>query len=165
MSRLRLAAACALLKLAQEPCYHEIITLEQYQLCALVINVRTCTSVLLSCRAPASFRHCILIFAFVILISTKHSTIVSRWLHCFFLNKIWYFFIITDLQYWQSITCLMIWLMIISSHHHLCLSCPYFSSSSGWVLPGATVLRPEAPPRPVPPPPSSGVHGSIRAVR
>ena len=40
MSRLRLAAACALLKLAQEPCYHEIITLEQYQLCALVINVR-----------------------------------------------------------------------------------------------------------------------------
>lgn len=43
MSRLRLAAACALLKLAQEPCYHEIITLEQYQLCALVINVRTAT--------------------------------------------------------------------------------------------------------------------------
>uniref|UniRef100_A0A3Q2WRC1 PDS5 cohesin associated factor B n=1 Tax=Haplochromis burtoni TaxID=8153 RepID=A0A3Q2WRC1_HAPBU len=39
MSRLRLAAACALLKLAQEPCYHEIITLEQYQLCALVINL------------------------------------------------------------------------------------------------------------------------------
>lgn len=39
MSRLRLAAACALLKLAQEPCYHEIVTLEQYQLCALVINV------------------------------------------------------------------------------------------------------------------------------
>uniref|UniRef100_A0A6Q2XCK9 PDS5 cohesin associated factor B n=1 Tax=Esox lucius TaxID=8010 RepID=A0A6Q2XCK9_ESOLU len=38
MSRLRLAAASALLKLAQEPCYHEIITLEQYQLCALVIN-------------------------------------------------------------------------------------------------------------------------------
>ncbi|KAJ8412475.1 hypothetical protein AAFF_G00128110 [Aldrovandia affinis] len=38
MSRLRLAAGCALLKLAQEPCYHEIITLEQYQLCALVIN-------------------------------------------------------------------------------------------------------------------------------
>lgn len=44
MSRLRLAAACALLKLAQEPCYHEIITLEQYQLCALVINVRTTLS-------------------------------------------------------------------------------------------------------------------------
>ncbi|KAI1903427.1 hypothetical protein AGOR_G00027070 [Albula goreensis] len=38
MSRLRLAAGCALLKLAQEPCYHEIITLEQYQQCALVIN-------------------------------------------------------------------------------------------------------------------------------
>ncbi|KAM4620738.1 sister chromatid cohesion protein PDS5 homolog B isoform 2-T2 [Polymixia lowei] len=49
MSRLRLAAACALLKLGQEPCYHEIITLEQYQLCALVINdecyqVRQCFS-------------------------------------------------------------------------------------------------------------------------
>uniref|UniRef100_A0A674MWV9 PDS5 cohesin associated factor B n=1 Tax=Takifugu rubripes TaxID=31033 RepID=A0A674MWV9_TAKRU len=49
MSRLRLAAACALLKLAQEPCYHEIITLEQYQLCSLVINdecyqVRQCFS-------------------------------------------------------------------------------------------------------------------------
>uniref|UniRef100_A0A3B3T600 PDS5 cohesin associated factor B n=1 Tax=Paramormyrops kingsleyae TaxID=1676925 RepID=A0A3B3T600_9TELE len=38
MSRLRLAAGCALLRLAQEACYHEIITLEQYQLCALVIN-------------------------------------------------------------------------------------------------------------------------------
>lgn len=50
MSRLRLAAACALLKLAQEPCYHEIITLEQYQLCALVINVRTTSpNLLISC--------------------------------------------------------------------------------------------------------------------
>ncbi|KAH0625066.1 hypothetical protein JD844_033124 [Phrynosoma platyrhinos] len=38
MSRLRLAAASAIVKLAQEPCYHEIITLEQYQLCALAIN-------------------------------------------------------------------------------------------------------------------------------
>ncbi|XP_067844627.1 sister chromatid cohesion protein PDS5 homolog A isoform X3 [Heptranchias perlo] len=38
MSRLRLAAGCAILKLAQEPCYHEIITSEQFQLCALVIN-------------------------------------------------------------------------------------------------------------------------------
>ncbi|XP_072108939.1 sister chromatid cohesion protein PDS5 homolog A isoform X3 [Mobula birostris] len=38
MSRLRLAAGCAILKLAQEPCYHEIITPEQFQLCALVIN-------------------------------------------------------------------------------------------------------------------------------
>ncbi|KAJ8342625.1 hypothetical protein SKAU_G00325530 [Synaphobranchus kaupii] len=38
MSRLRLAAGSALLKLAQEPCYHEIVTLEQYQTCALVIN-------------------------------------------------------------------------------------------------------------------------------
>ncbi|XP_069826004.1 sister chromatid cohesion protein PDS5 homolog B isoform X2 [Dendropsophus ebraccatus] len=38
MSRLRLAAGCAIVKLAQEPCYHEIITLEQYQLCALVVN-------------------------------------------------------------------------------------------------------------------------------
>lgn len=39
MSRLRLAAGSAIVKLAQEPCYHEIITLEQYQLCALAINV------------------------------------------------------------------------------------------------------------------------------
>ncbi|XP_025062881.1 sister chromatid cohesion protein PDS5 homolog B isoform X3 [Alligator sinensis] len=38
MSRLRLAAGSAVVKLAQEPCYHEIITLEQYQLCALAIN-------------------------------------------------------------------------------------------------------------------------------
>ncbi|EMP30052.1 Sister chromatid cohesion protein PDS5 like protein B [Chelonia mydas] len=38
MSRLRLAAASAVVKLAQEPCYHEIITLEQYQLCALAVN-------------------------------------------------------------------------------------------------------------------------------
>uniref|UniRef100_A0A671NUE2 Sister chromatid cohesion protein PDS5 homolog B-like n=1 Tax=Sinocyclocheilus anshuiensis TaxID=1608454 RepID=A0A671NUE2_9TELE len=38
MSRLRLAAGCAILRLSQEPCYHEIIALEQYQLCALVIN-------------------------------------------------------------------------------------------------------------------------------
>uniref|UniRef100_A0A4W3JVA6 PDS5 cohesin associated factor B n=1 Tax=Callorhinchus milii TaxID=7868 RepID=A0A4W3JVA6_CALMI len=38
MSRLRLAAGCAVLKLAQEPCYYEIITLEQIQLCALVVN-------------------------------------------------------------------------------------------------------------------------------
>lgn len=54
MSRLRLAAACALLKLAQEPCYHEIITLEQYQLCSLVINVRAPPS---SSAAPgACFR-------------------------------------------------------------------------------------------------------------
>ncbi|KAG8591730.1 hypothetical protein GDO81_000277 [Engystomops pustulosus] len=40
MSRLRLAAGGAIMKLAQEPCYHEIITPEQFQLCALVINVR-----------------------------------------------------------------------------------------------------------------------------
>ncbi|KAJ8385164.1 hypothetical protein AAFF_G00192150 [Aldrovandia affinis] len=38
MSRLRLAAGSAIMKLAQEPCYHDIITPEQYQLCALVIN-------------------------------------------------------------------------------------------------------------------------------
>lgn len=44
MSRLRLAAGSAIVKLAQEPCYHEIITLEQYQLCALAINVRAVTS-------------------------------------------------------------------------------------------------------------------------
>uniref|UniRef100_A0A8C4X517 Uncharacterized protein n=1 Tax=Erpetoichthys calabaricus TaxID=27687 RepID=A0A8C4X517_ERPCA len=38
MSRLRLAAGSAIMKLAQEPCYHEIITPEQFHLCALVIN-------------------------------------------------------------------------------------------------------------------------------
>uniref|UniRef100_H3CHW7 PDS5 cohesin associated factor A n=2 Tax=Tetraodon nigroviridis TaxID=99883 RepID=H3CHW7_TETNG len=38
MSRLRLAAGGAILKLAQEPCYHDIITPEQFQLCGLVIN-------------------------------------------------------------------------------------------------------------------------------
>ena len=38
-ARLRLAAGSAIMKLAQEPCYHEIITPEQFQLCALVINV------------------------------------------------------------------------------------------------------------------------------
>uniref|UniRef100_A0A8C9SZP5 PDS5 cohesin associated factor A n=1 Tax=Scleropages formosus TaxID=113540 RepID=A0A8C9SZP5_SCLFO len=38
MSRLRLAAGSAIMKLAQEPCYHDIITPEQFQLCALVIN-------------------------------------------------------------------------------------------------------------------------------
>lgn len=42
MSRLRLAAGSAIMKLAQEPCYHEIITPEQFQLCALVINVSNC---------------------------------------------------------------------------------------------------------------------------
>lgn len=49
MSRLRLAAGCAILRLAQEPCYHEIITLEQYQLCALVINVRPIAGSLSDC--------------------------------------------------------------------------------------------------------------------
>lgn len=39
MSRLRLAAGSAIMKLAQEPCYHDIITPEQFQLCGLVINV------------------------------------------------------------------------------------------------------------------------------
>ncbi|XP_070552644.1 sister chromatid cohesion protein PDS5 homolog B-like [Ptychodera flava] len=37
-SRLRLAAGCALLKLAQEPCYADIITLEQFYLIALLVN-------------------------------------------------------------------------------------------------------------------------------
>lgn len=39
MSRLRLSAGGAIMKLAQEPCYHDIITPEQFQLCGLVINV------------------------------------------------------------------------------------------------------------------------------
>ncbi|XP_035029819.1 sister chromatid cohesion protein PDS5 homolog A isoform X1 [Hippoglossus stenolepis] len=38
MSRLRLAAGGAIMKLAQELCYHDIITPEQFQLCGLVIN-------------------------------------------------------------------------------------------------------------------------------
>lgn len=52
MSRLRLAAGCAILRLAQEPCYNEIITLEQYQLCALVINVRPTTGSLSGSMLP-----------------------------------------------------------------------------------------------------------------
>ena len=45
MSRLRLAAGGAIMKLAQEPVYHDIITPEQFQLCGLVINVRLCVGV------------------------------------------------------------------------------------------------------------------------
>ncbi|XP_077867919.1 sister chromatid cohesion protein PDS5 homolog A-B-like [Saccoglossus kowalevskii] len=37
-SRLRLAAGCALLKLAQEPCYADIISQEQFYLIALLVN-------------------------------------------------------------------------------------------------------------------------------
>ncbi|XP_077983606.1 sister chromatid cohesion protein PDS5 homolog A-like isoform X2 [Glandiceps talaboti] len=37
-SRLRLAAGCALLKLAMEPCYADIITLDQFYVLALLIN-------------------------------------------------------------------------------------------------------------------------------
>lgn len=59
MSRLRLAAACALLKLAQEPCYHEIITLEQYQLCSLVINVRASPSSLAAPSVCVSSHRCL----------------------------------------------------------------------------------------------------------
>lgn len=67
MSRLRLAAACALLKLAQEPCYHEIITLEQYQLCALVINVRTATKLMLVLGLFIFYLFFIYFFMFLIL--------------------------------------------------------------------------------------------------
>lgn len=42
----------------------------------------------------------------------------------------------------------------------LCLSL----GSVGWVLPGATVFCSEASPRPVPPPSSFGIHGSVRSV-
>lgn len=52
MSRLRLAAGSAIMKLAQEPCYHEIITPEQFQLCALVINVSN--SLILSFTWPST---------------------------------------------------------------------------------------------------------------
>lgn len=58
MSRLRLAAGSAIVKLAQEPCYHEIITLEQYQLCALAINVRAVASGIRSCALGLIGRTC-----------------------------------------------------------------------------------------------------------
>lgn len=45
MSRLRLAAGCALLKLAQEPNFTEFISLEQFQLIALLINVSSASIV------------------------------------------------------------------------------------------------------------------------
>ncbi|XP_071951417.1 sister chromatid cohesion protein PDS5 homolog A-B-like isoform X2 [Antedon mediterranea] len=38
MARLRLAAGCAMLKLAQEPCFAELMTQDQFQLVALLIN-------------------------------------------------------------------------------------------------------------------------------
>lgn len=53
MSRLRLAAGGAIMKLAQEPCYHDIITPEQFQLCGLVINVSLRFMSLFSSRACA----------------------------------------------------------------------------------------------------------------
>lgn len=49
MSRLRLAAGGAIMKLAQEPCYHDIITPEQFQLCGLVINVGLTFTSLTNC--------------------------------------------------------------------------------------------------------------------
>lgn len=55
MSRLRLAAGSAILKLAQEPCYHEIITPEQFQLCGLVINVRLTHNSLKFPRVPLHY--------------------------------------------------------------------------------------------------------------
>lgn len=39
MSRLRLQAACCILKLVQEPAYQELLTLEQFQTIALLLNV------------------------------------------------------------------------------------------------------------------------------
>ena len=39
MSRLRLAAGCAMLKLAQVPAYNDLISMEQFQMLALMINV------------------------------------------------------------------------------------------------------------------------------
>lgn len=56
MSRLRLAAGAAIMKLAQEPCYHEIITPEQFQLCGLVINV-SFTLDLMFCLGALSFNN------------------------------------------------------------------------------------------------------------
>lgn len=80
MSRLRLAAACALLKLAQEPCYHEIITLEQFQLCALVINVRTSTKVSsLHEKLMLVLGLCILFFVFMVLILYRFEIMNYHW--------------------------------------------------------------------------------------
>lgn len=55
MSRLRLAAGSAIMKLAQEPCYHEIITPEQFQLCALVINVSNYFYIEVILRVPSPY--------------------------------------------------------------------------------------------------------------
>ena len=55
MSRLRLAAGAAIMKLAQEPCYHDIITPEQFQLCGLVINVSV-TFRAFSIKDPLEFK-------------------------------------------------------------------------------------------------------------
>lgn len=63
MSRLRLAAGSAIMKLAQEPCYHEIITPEQFQLCALVINVSN--SLILSFTWPSTLNLLIQIIYFI----------------------------------------------------------------------------------------------------
>ena len=63
MSRLRLAAGSAIMKLAQEPCYHEIITPEQFQLCALVINVSN--SLILSFTWPSTLNLLLQIIYFI----------------------------------------------------------------------------------------------------
>lgn len=75
MSRLRLAAGNAIVKLAQEPCYHEIITLEQYQLCALAINVRTFVG---SCGLSADVYRCLFCMLCIFLriwFYAKHSAL------------------------------------------------------------------------------------------
>lgn len=42
LARLRLQAGCCMLKLAEEPCFAELITREQFQALALLINVSLC---------------------------------------------------------------------------------------------------------------------------
>lgn len=39
LARMRLQAGCCMLKVAEEPCFAEIITREQFQALALLINV------------------------------------------------------------------------------------------------------------------------------
>ena len=49
-SRLRLAAACGIIKIAQEPLCIEFITLEIFQKLSLVMQVRVYLSVALACH-------------------------------------------------------------------------------------------------------------------
>ena len=45
MARLRLQAGCCIIKLVQEPCYNELVTQDQFQTVALLLNVSSVDSV------------------------------------------------------------------------------------------------------------------------